>query len=51
MKNRKTDNPSNPIEVPLAPNMEWVMDFMSDSIANSRRIRTDNGSEFTSAIF
>lgn len=42
MKSRKTDNPSNPIEVPLAPNMEWAMDFMSDSLANGRRIRTLN---------
>jgi len=42
MKNRRVDNPANPIEVPLAPNIEWAMDFMSDSLANGRRIRTLN---------
>jgi putative transposase len=42
MKSRKTDNPSNPINVPLAPNTEWAMDFMSDALANGRRIRTLN---------
>ncbi len=51
MKSLKTVNPSNPIEVPLAPNMEWAMDFMSDSLDNVRRIRIDNGSEFTFARF
>ena len=42
MKNKRLDNPSNPIEVPLAPNVEWAIDFMSDSLANGRKFRTLN---------
>lgn len=42
MKKKRFDNPANPIEVPLRPNIEWAMDFMSDSLANGRKFRTLN---------
>lgn len=42
MKKKRMDNPANPIEVPLAPNEEWAMDFMSDSLSNGRKFRTLN---------
>jgi putative transposase len=42
MKKRRVDNPANPIEVPLAPNVEWALDFMSDSLANGKKFRTLN---------
>jgi putative transposase len=42
MKKRRVDNPANPIEVPLSPNIEWAMDFMSDSLANGKKFRTLN---------
>ena len=42
MKKKRTDNPANPIEVPLKPNVEWAMDFMSDSLTNGRKVRTLN---------
>jgi putative transposase len=42
MKKRRNDNPPNPIEVPQAPNIEWAMDFMSDSLVNGRKFRTLN---------
>ena len=42
MKKRRIDNPSNPIEVPLSPNIEWAIDFMSDSLANGKKFRTLN---------
>lgn len=42
MKKRRFDNPANPIEVPLGPNIEWAMDFMSDSLANGKKFRTLN---------
>ncbi len=37
MKKRRIDNPANPIEVPLAANVEWAMDFMSDSLASGKK--------------
>jgi putative transposase len=42
MKKRRFDNPANPVEVPYAPNIEWAMDFMSDSLANGKKFRTLN---------
>jgi putative transposase len=42
MKKRRIDNPANPIEVPLAANVEWAMDFMSDSLASGKKFRTLN---------
>lgn len=42
MKKKRNDNPANPIEVPYAPNVEWAMDFMSDSLVNGRKFRTLN---------
>lgn len=42
MKNKRLNNPANPISVPLAANEEWAMDFMSDSLASGRKIRTLN---------
>ena len=42
MKKRRFDNPANPIEVPHAPNIEWAMDFMSDSLTNGKKFRTLN---------
>lgn len=42
LKKRVKNNPANPIEVPLAPNKEWAIDFMSDSLTNGRRFRTLN---------
>lgn len=42
IRNKRMNNPANPIEVPLRRNVEWAMDFMSDSLANGRKIRTLN---------
>ena len=42
LKRRIKDNPKNPIAIPLQKNEEWAMDFMSDSLADGRRIRTLN---------
>jgi putative transposase len=42
LKRRVKDNPKNPIAVPLARNIEWGMDFMSDALIDGRRIRTLN---------
>lgn len=42
MKKRRINNPANPVEAPLAPNVEWAMDFMSDSLANGKKFRTLN---------
>lgn len=42
MKKRRIDNPANPIEVPTEPNVEWAIDFMSDSLANGGKFRTLN---------
>ena len=42
MKKRRIEHPANPIEVPLSPNVEWAMDFMSDSLVNGKKFRTLN---------
>lgn len=42
MKKKRINNPANPIEVPYGPNVEWAMDFMSDSLANGKKFRTLN---------
>lgn len=42
MKRKRFDNPANPIEIPLKPNVEWAMDFMSDALINGKKIRTLN---------
>ncbi len=42
MKNKRLNNPANPISVPLAANEEWAMDFMSDSLSSGRKLRTLN---------
>jgi putative transposase len=42
LRRRIKDNPANPISIPLKPNQEWAMDFMSDALDNGRRIRTLN---------
>lgn len=42
MKRKRLNNPANPIEIPLKPNVEWAMDFMSDALTNGRKIRTLN---------
>jgi len=41
-RKRVANNPANPIIVPFSKNVEWAMDFMSDSLANGRRLRTLN---------
>jgi putative transposase len=42
LRRRMKDNPKNPIEIPLSPNVEWAMDFMSDALVNGRKIRSLN---------
>jgi len=42
LRRRIKDNPANPIEIPFAPNEEWAMDFMSDSLFDGRSFRTLN---------
>lgn len=42
LRRRIKDNPANPIEIPFAEKEEWAMDFMSDALADGRRIRTLN---------
>ncbi|NOZ35083.1 MAG: hypothetical protein GXO80_07285 [Chlorobi bacterium] len=42
LKRRIKNHPANPIEIPLSANQEWAMDFMSDALADGRRIRTLN---------
>lgn len=42
LRRRIKDNPANPIAIPLKPNQEWAMDFMSDALENGRKIRTLN---------
>lgn len=39
---KRPGNPANPISVPMSPNVEWAMDFMSDSLANGQGFRTLN---------
>lgn len=33
---------ANPVQIPLAANQEWAIDFMSDALIDGRRIRTLN---------
>lgn len=42
MKKRTRNNPPNPASVPLKANEEWAIDFMHDSLANGRQIRSLN---------
>lgn len=42
LRRRIKDNPENPISIPLEPNIEWAMDFMSDALACGRKFRTFN---------
>lgn len=42
LKKRVQHPPAAPLELPLAPNVEWAMDFMADSLVNGRMIRTLN---------
>lgn len=42
MKRKRFDNPANPIEIPIKPNVEWAMDFMSDALINGKKMRTLN---------
>ena len=41
-RKRKAEPVRNPIERTLAGNVEWAMDFMSDTLVNGRSIRTLN---------
>jgi putative transposase len=42
LRRRIKDNPKNPIEVTMQANIEWAIDFMSDSLVNGRVVRTLN---------
>ncbi len=42
LKRKRLNNPANPIELPMAANVEWAMDFMSDCLVNGSKIRTLN---------
>jgi len=42
LRRRIKDNPQNPIPVCFAPNEEWAIDFMSDTLSNGRTFRTLN---------
>lgn len=42
LRRRINDNPQNPIPVCFAPNEEWAIDFMSDTLSNGRTFRTLN---------
>lgn len=42
LRKRIKDNPKNPIPVCFEQNEEWAMDFMSDTLADGRKIRTLN---------
>lgn len=42
LKQRTRNNPPNPATIPLQENIEWAIDFMHDSLANQRQIRTLN---------
>ncbi|MFN4122271.1 MAG: transposase [Flavobacteriales bacterium] len=41
-KKKRIDNPANPVEIPMRANVEWAIDFMSDSLANGKKFRTLN---------
>lgn len=42
LKRRVRNNPKNPAMLPMEANQEWAIDFMHDSLANGRRIRSFN---------
>lgn len=42
LKRRIRNNPKNPATVPMQPNQEWAIDFMHDSLATGRQIRSFN---------
>ena len=42
LKRRVKQQVANPITVPLNPNEEWAIDFMSDALENGKRFRTLN---------
>lgn len=42
LRRRIKDNPKNPISMPLERNIEWAIDYMSDSLDCGRRFRTLN---------
>lgn len=42
LRRRIKDNPKNPINPCFVPNEEWAIDFMSDTLANKRKVRTLN---------
>lgn len=42
LRRRIKDNPANPIQIPFSSNKEWAIDFMSDALADGRKIRTLN---------
>lgn len=42
MRQRMTNNPPNPILIPLQRNEEWAIDFMCDVLNNGRQFRTLN---------
>lgn len=42
LKRKRSDNPVNPIQVPLERNEELAADFMSDTLINGSKFRTLN---------
>jgi putative transposase len=41
-KKRRWNNPKNKATVPMQPNIEWAVDFMHDTLADGRMIRSLN---------
>lgn len=50
-RSRKIQAVSNPLPICLKANEEWAMDFMSDALANGRRIRILNVEDHFSRFF
>jgi len=42
LRKGRVKRPANPIEIPTSKNVEWAIDFMSDSLTNGRSFRTLN---------